>query len=99
MGEITIEIPQSNAAKSAEDTLVEFVLNELEKKDSIQIIQRTEGCCAGNWAPSLGSDRGWFKCSFDAVDNVIRAFKQKGYIIRDVGPGRYPTRYITFIKK
>lgn len=48
-----IEIPKSNAREQQENELASWVLEKLETRNEVQILQRTEGCCAGNWVGSL----------------------------------------------
>ena len=43
-----IEIPKSNAIEEQENELAQWVLDNLKDREEVQILQRTEGCCAGN---------------------------------------------------
>lgn len=51
-----IEIPKSNAREQQENELVSWVLEKLETRKEVQILQRTDGCCAGNWVGSLPNE-------------------------------------------
>ena len=44
-----ITIPQSDAREQAENELAQWVVDNTKDRESVQILQRTEGCCAGNW--------------------------------------------------
>lgn len=92
-----IEIPKSNAREQQENELAQWVLDNLKDRKDVQILQRTEGCCAGNWCEN--SPHGsWHSSSFEAVDNVVRAFRKQGYAVIERYSNRYPTGYITFKK-
>lgn len=67
-----IEIPKSNAIEEQENELAQWVLDNLKDRKEVQILQRTEGCCAGNWVGSLPNEK-WHVSSFEAVNNVVRA--------------------------
>lgn len=41
-----IEIPKSNAIEEQENELAQWVLDNLKDREEVQILQRTEGCCA-----------------------------------------------------
>lgn len=43
-----ITIPQSNAREQAENELAQWVIDNTKDRKRVQILQRTEGCCAGN---------------------------------------------------
>lgn len=92
-----IEIPKSNAREQQENELVSWVLEKLETRKEVQILQRTEGCCAGNWVGSL-PDEEWHTSSFEAVENVVRAFRRQGYSVTEHCSMRYPSAYINFRK-
>ena len=92
-----IEIPKSNALESQENELASWVLEKLKTRNEVQILQRTEGCCAGNWCGSAPNDK-WHKSCFEAVDNVVYAFRRQGYVVNEHHSLRYPTAYITFRK-
>ena len=92
-----IEIPKSNALESQENELASWVLEKLKTRNEVQILQRTEGCCAGNWCGSAPNDK-WHKSCFEAVDNVVYAFRRQGYVVNEHHSTRYPTAYITFRK-
>lgn len=92
-----IEIPKSNARELQENELALWVLEKLKTRNEVQILQRTEGCCAGDWCGSAPQDK-WYKSCFEAVDNVVRAFRRQGYVVSERYSPRYPTAYITFRK-
>lgn len=92
-----IEIPKSNAIEEQENELAQWVLDNLKDRKEVQILQRTEGCCAGNWVGSLPNEN-WHVSSFEAVDNVVRAFRRQGYAVTERFSAYYPTAYINFRK-
>ena len=92
-----IEIPKSNAREQQENELTSWVLEKLKTRNAVQILQRTDGCCAGNWVGSLPKEE-WHTSSFEAVENVVRAFRQKGYAVTEYCSMRYPSAYINFRK-
>jgi hypothetical protein len=92
-----IEIPKSNAIEEQENELAQWVLDNLKDRKEVQILQRTEGCCAGNWVGSLPNEK-WHVSSFEAVNNVVRAFRRQGYAVTEHCSPRYPTAYINFRK-
>lgn len=92
-----IEIPKSNAIEEQENELAQWVLDNLKDRKEVQILQRTEGCCAGNWVGSLPNEK-WHVSSFEAVNNVVRAFRRQGYAVTERCSAHYPTAYISFRK-
>lgn len=92
-----IEIPKSNAIEEQENELAQWVLDNLKDRKEVQILQRTEGCCAGNWVGSLPNEK-WHVSSFEAVNNVVRAFRRQGYAVSERCSAHYPTAYINFRK-
>lgn len=92
-----IEIPKANAIEEQENELAQWVLDNLKDRKEVQILQRTEGCCAGNWVGSLPNEK-WHISSFEAVNNVVRAFRRQGYAVTEHCSARYPTAYINFRK-
>lgn len=92
-----IEIPKANAIEEQENELAQWVLDNLKDRKEVQILQRTEGCCAGNWVGSLPNEK-WHVSSFEAVNNVVRAFLRQGYAVTEHCSARYPTAYINFRK-
>lgn len=92
-----IEIPKSNAREQQENELVSWVLEKLKTRKEVQILQRTDGCCAGNWVGSLPNEE-WHTSSFEAVENVVRAFRRQGYSVTEHCSMRYPSAYINFRK-
>lgn len=92
-----IEIPKSNAIEEQENELAQWVLDNLKDRKEVQILQRTEGCCAGNWVGSLPNEK-WHVSSFEAVNNVVRAFRRQGYAVTERCSSHYPTAYINFRK-
>lgn len=92
-----IEIPKSNAKEEQENELAQWVLDNLKDRKEVQILQRTEGCCAGNWVGSLPNEK-WHVSSFEAVNNVVRAFRRQGYAVTERCSAHYPTAYINFRK-
>ena len=93
-----IEIPKSNAREKQEDELAQWVLDNLKERKEVQILQRTEGCCAGNWTGNMPNEDKWHVSSFEAVDNVVQAFRRQGYAVREHCSAHYPTAYINFRK-
>lgn len=92
-----IEIPKSNAREQQENELKSWVLEKLKTRNEVQILQRTDGCCAGNWVGSLPNEE-WHTSSFEAVENVVRAFRRQGYAVTERCSMRYPSAYINFRK-
>lgn len=92
-----IEIPKSNAREQQENELASWVLDKLKTRNEVQILQRTDGCCAGNWVGSLPNEK-WHASSFEAVDNVVQAFRRQGYAVTECHSMRYPSAYINFRK-
>lgn len=92
-----IEIPKSNAVEQQENELAAWIIENLKDRKEVQILQRTEGCCAGNWVGGLPNEK-WHVSSFEAVDNVVRAFRRQGYAVTGHCSMYYPTAYITFRK-
>lgn len=92
-----IEIPKSNAREQQENELTSWVLEKLKTRNEVQILQRTDGCCAGNWVGSLPNEE-WHTSSFEAVENVVRAFRRQGYAVTECCSMRYPSAYINFRK-
>lgn len=91
---ITTNIPECTARKSAEDELVEYILQQLAK-DGVAYFkyytadQSNSTTTVGDWKESTGDWSGDFrgnehKSCLDAVQSVIRAFKQKGYLVKDM---------------
>ena len=93
-----IEIPKSNALEQQENELASWVIEKLKIRDEVQILQRTEGCCAGNWTENMPNEDKWHVSSFEAVDNVVQAFRRQGYAVTERCSARYPTAYINFRK-
>lgn len=93
-----IEIPKSNAIESQENELASWVLENLKTRNEVQILQRTAGCCSGNWIGSLPNNDIWHTSSFEAVNNVVLAFRRQGYDVSVCHSKYYPTTYITFRK-
>lgn len=92
-----IEIPKSNAREQQENELASWVLDKLKTRNEVQILQRTDGCCAGNWVGSLPNEE-WHASSFEAVNNVVQAFRRQGYAVTERCSMRYPSAYINFRK-
>lgn len=92
-----IEIPKSNAREQQENELTSWVLEKLKTRNEVQILQRTDGCCAGNWVGSLPNEE-WHTSSFEAVENVVRAFRRQWYAVTERCSMRYPSAYINFRK-
>lgn len=90
---ITIEIPECTARKSAEDELVEYILNRLAANGEARFQYYTSDqnhstVKIGDWKEI--EDR-WdsykgevHTSSLDAVKSVIKAFKKKGYLVKDM---------------
>ena len=93
-----IEIPKSNAIEEQENELAQWVLDNLKDRKEVQILQRTDGCCAGNWTGNMPNEDKWHVSSFEAVNNVVRAFRRQGYAVTEHCSARYPTAYINFRK-
>ena len=91
-----ITIPQSNAQEQAENELAQWILDNIKGRESVQILQRTGGCCAGNWTGWSPSNDVWHKASFEAVDAVVRSFRKQGWQVKENYSQRYPSAYITF---
>lgn len=93
-----IEIPKSNAREEQEEELAQWVLDNLKERKEVQILQRTEGCCAGNWTGNMPKEDKWHASSFEAVNNVVSAFRRQGYAVTERHSMYYPTAYILFRK-
>lgn len=91
---LTIDIPEVNAQKSAEDELAQYILNEIEVKGVAYFKYYTSTpnnstTTIGDWKESTGDWYGDYKCqlhksSLDVIRTVIRAFRQKGYLVKDM---------------
>lgn len=93
-----IEIPKSNALEQQKNELASWILEKLKIRDEVQILQRTEGCCAGNWTGNMPNEDKWHASSFEAVNNVVSAFRRQGYAVTERHSMYYPTAYILFRK-
>ncbi len=91
-----IKIPQSNANEQAKNELVQWVLDNIKDRKSVGILQRTEGCCAGNWCGWSPYDGDWHKASFEIVKEVVREFRKQGWLVTETNSWRYPSAHITF---
>lgn len=90
---ITIDIPECAARKSAEDELVEYILNRLSTNGVAHFKyytsdQNHSATTVGDWKEIIND---WdeykgktHKSSLDAVKSVIQAFKQKGYLVKNM---------------
>lgn len=81
---ITINIPESNARKSAEDELIEFILSKLACEDKIRFSYFVYGCARGDWLEAIDAkydDR--HHASVLAIKTVLQAFRNKGYLVND----------------
>lgn len=91
---ITTNIPECTARKSAEDELVEYILQQLTENGVAYFKyytadQNHSTTTVGDWKESTGDWSGDFrgkdhKSSLDAVKSVIYAFKQKGYLVKNM---------------
>lgn len=91
---LTIKIPKVNARKSAEDELAQYILDEIEAKTVAYFKyfttnQNNGTATVGDWQESTGDWYGDYKgrlhkSSLDVVHAVIHAFRQKGYLIKDM---------------
>lgn len=90
---LTIEIPEVNTRKSAEDELAQYILNKIETKGAAYFKyytsdQNNSETTVGDWVESTGDWYGEYggqhhKSSLDAVLVVISAFRKKGYLIKN----------------
>lgn len=90
---LTIDIPKVNAQESAEDELAQYILDEIEAKTVAYFKyftadQNNGTATVGDWQESTGDWYGDYKeplheSSLDVVRTVIRAFRQKGYLVKD----------------
>lgn len=77
---LTIEIPEVNAQKSAEDELAGAILRALEKDGKCARVEYYHrGGRTGSW--SCGGTGG--HSSVEIIYAVARAFKDRGYIVND----------------
>lgn len=90
---ITIDIPECTARESAEDELVEYILNRLSTNGEARFQYYTSDqnhstTTVGDWKEieeKWDSYKGKVhKSSLDAVKSVIRAFQHKGYLVKDM---------------
>ncbi len=75
---LTIEIPEVNATKSAEDRLAQFILDGLKssKYGRMSFDYYHNGCAIGQCCDtSVGHT------SLDVIDSVLRAFRKAGYLV------------------
>lgn len=86
---LTTDIPESNAKKSAEDILAQYILCNLKESCKCQFLPYYSGSNhypvdAGDWCEGSEEHRGMkvHKASTDIVYDVLRAFKKKGYIVQ-----------------
>lgn len=81
---ITTNIPESNARKSAEDELVEFILSRLACESKMRFSYFVYGCAMGDWLEAIDAkynDR--HHASVSAIKSVLQAFRNKGYLVND----------------
>lgn len=90
---ITIDIPECTARKSAEDELAEYVLQQLAKNGVAYFKYYTSDqnhstITVGDWKEVISDWNEYkgetHKSSLDAVKSVIQAFKQKGYLVKNM---------------
>lgn len=90
---ITIDIPECAARKSAEDELVEYILNRLSTNGVAYFKYYTSDqnhstTTVGDWKEIINDWNEYkgetHKSSLDAVKSVIQAFKQKGYLVKNM---------------
>ncbi len=86
---LTIDIPESNAQKSAEDILAQYILCNLKEDGKCQLLSYYSGSNhypvdAGDWCEGGEEHAGMkvHKANSDIVHDVLRAFKKKGYIVQ-----------------
>lgn len=86
---LTIDIPESNVRQSAEDKLAKYILDKLKEKGECQFLFYYSGINrypvnAGDWCEGSKETPGMkiHVSSIDAVNNVLTAFKKKGYIVK-----------------
>ncbi len=80
---LTIQIPESTARISAEDELAKYILNWLKEHESMYLYYFHRGAEVGKWEKCEGKNRRCY-AGVDAIKNVIRAFRNKGYIVDNV---------------
>lgn len=81
---LTIEIPQVNARKSAEDELAQFILDKLKIQNEVCIEYYHGGCAIGKWKDGTWhGDETLHNADTSAIYNVEKAFESKGYIVND----------------
>lgn len=81
---ITTNIPESNARKSAEDELVEFILSRLACEDKMRFSYFICGCAMGTWVGYVKPDHNdEHHASVSVIHTVLRAFRNKGYLVND----------------
>lgn len=77
---LTIEIPEVNTRKNAEDELARAILRALEKDGKCARVEYYHrGTGTGNW--SCGGING--HSSVEIIYSVARAFKDRGYVVND----------------
>ena len=78
-----IEIPKSNAREQQENELASWVLEKLKTRNEVQILQRTEGCCAGNWVGSLPDENGTYRL-LKRWKTLYERFADKGTLLPSI---------------
>lgn len=86
---LTINIPDSDVQKSAEDELAQYILDNLKKSGKCQFIYYYSGTNrypvnVGDWCEGSEEfcDMKIHVSSTDAIHNVLSAFKKHGYIVK-----------------
>lgn len=76
---LTIQIPESTARVSAEDELAKYILDWLKEHKTMYLHYFHHGPKLGNWEKCEGREQCY--AGVDAIENVIRAFRNKGHVV------------------
>lgn len=92
---LTIDIPETNARKSAEDELAQFILDKLKDSKDVCIEYYHSGCEQGSWKDGKWhGDKTLHKADCKIIWSVARAFRNQGYIVNDTMVGYNVSRLI-----
>lgn len=85
---LTTNIPKVNARKSAEDELVQFILDKLKDNNTVCIEYYHAGCEQGCWKDGeWHGDEILHKSDCKAIWDVSKVFAKQGYIVNDTFKG------------
>lgn len=84
---LTTTIPQSQARKSAEDQLAEFILSSLQQKAEVCFSYFHSGCAVGKWVAEIycvyTKNAVFHAASLQAIQTVLSEFQRSGYLVNE----------------